>query len=170
MKNTKREVNLFRRNKTEVVPAGANLRVELEKHLETLNKRIGTVGLAQHLITVESKTWKELREQTDRKVALAKDPVKKTSLERLQVLAQKTEGRYSEKDSKIDSTLQELRDIRSRVQQAIAMIEVENNLRNVTSMFDGVDSVEHNEINLETETREIRQLLHATDGLMELMA
>ena len=170
MTTIKRAANMFRRNKNEIVSAGGTLRDELEKHLETLNNRIGTIGLAQHLVTVESNSWKELRDQTIRKASYATDPTKKASLERLKSLAEKTASRYAENDSKMDESLKDLKDIRSRVQQAIAMIEVENNLRSVTSMFDGIDNVGHTEINLEAETREIRQLLHATDGLMEIMA
>lgn len=167
---TQRAINMFRRNKNEIVPAGGDIRKELEKHLQTLDQRIGTVGLAQHLTTVETRSWKELWQQAERSVTYATDPKKKASLKRLSGLAEMTFQKYEEKHSKMGDTVTELEEIRSRVQQAISMIEVENNLRSVTSMFEGIDVSTSSEINLESETREIRQLLHATDGLMELMA
>jgi hypothetical protein len=170
MKTTKRVMTMFRKPSSELVPAGEDLRKELEKHLATLNNRIGAVGLSQHLIVVESNSWKELRDQAVRKTNYATDAQKKASLERMKAIAEKTYASYSTKDAQLKGTLKELTDIRSRVQQAISMIEVENNLRNVTSMFDGIDGIDSTQINLEVETREIRQLLHATDGLMELMA
>lgn len=170
MKTTKRAVAMFNRNKTTLVPAGASMRAELEKHLATLNERINSIGLAEHLLTVEAASWKELNAMTDKKMLNAKDDLKKKSLLRLKALAEQSSEKYADKGLKLIETKHELWEIRVRVRQAISMIDVENSLRNVTSMFEGAGSIEAPEINLEAETREIRQLLHATDGLMELMA
>lgn len=167
---TKRAINMFKSKKTEIVPAGGKIREELEKHLVTLDDRISGIALAKRLTAVEKNSWKELKNQAAYKLSNCTDPKKEASLKRLSDLAEMTFNKYSDKEEKMAESTNELEEIRSRVKQAISMIEVENNLRNVTSMFEGIDSGVSTEINLAEETREIRQLLHATDGLMELMA
>lgn len=165
-----RAVNMFKRQKNEVVPAGGQIRQELEKHLGTLDERISGMALTKRLTSIEKNSWEELHRQAQHKLEKSKDPKKEASLKRLTTLAEMTYQKYAEKAEKMEDSIKELEEIRSRVQQAISMIEVENNLRNVTSMFEGIDSGVATERNLAEETREIRQLLHATDGLMELMA
>lgn len=164
-----RAINMFKPAKSEVVPAGGQIRQELEKHLATLDDRLSGMALAKRLTAVEKNSWTDLKRKADRKLDATTDPKKQASLMRLSGLAEMTYRKYEEKSEKMDTNTSELEEIRGRVQQAISMIEVENNLRSVTSMFEGID-VGTTEIDLAQETREIRQLLHTTDGLMELMA
>lgn len=165
-----RAVNMLKSKKNEVVPAGGKIREELEKHLVTLDDRISGTAMAKRLTDIEKNSWEELSRKAQHKLERSTDPKKEASLKRLADLAEMTHKKYVEKAAKMDDNTKELGEIRSRVQQAISMIEVENNLRSVTSMFEGIDAGGTSEINLAQETREIRQLLHATDGLMELMA
>lgn len=172
MKITQRIARMVRANKADhaQVSAGGTILSDLEKHRDSLSERINGISLARHLLFVERNSWPQLQKEVENRKSRTNDPMKLASLERLQKIADATAAKYADNSTKLDDKLNELRDIQGRINSAITMIEVENNLRSVTAMFEGETGQAHSEFNLDLETREIQRLLHSADGLLEIMS
>ena len=170
MKTLDRIKNIVRsQNPTALISVGGELMTELQKHLSTLDERIAAIKLAKTLSQIDIQSWNTINKNLDMKKRLAAGDAKKLqSLNRLVEIAYINTGEATLHLSSYEGKEEELSEIRKRVVQAIGMIEVENNIRSVTAMYEGSRGLEWQAENLELETREIRRLLHTTDGLMEI--
>jgi hypothetical protein len=153
---------------TELLPVGGEMMAELNKHTATLDERIELLKATIACSNIDATSWATLHRQVETKIGLEKDERKQQSLLRLKSIAENNNREAADNKESYAGKLEELQEIRSRVLQAVSMIEIENNVRSVTSMQKGIQGMEHQVSNLEIETREIRRLLHATDGLMEI--
>lgn len=157
------------RKQTTLVEVGGELKAELQKHLNTLDGRISAIKLGRTIAQIDKQSWDEINQRLDKKRRLASDDAKKLqSLNRLVEIAYVNTNEAALNVASYEGKVEELSEIKHRIVQAMSMIEVENNIRSVTAMYDGSKSSELQTNNLELETREIRRLLHATDGLMEI--
>lgn len=160
---------MSRRKPAALIAVGGELMTELKKHRETLDERIATIELGQTVALIDAQEWKKALAQIQDKTKLAKDNEKHLqSLQRLQEIANENMADAIRHLRSFVGKTDELEEIRKRVVQAILMIEVENNVRSVTVMNKGKASLEAHAESLQLETREIRRLLYATDGLMEI--
>lgn len=157
------------RKQTDLVEVGGELKAELQKHRNTLAERITAIKMGRTLAQIDKQSWDEINQRLDKKRHLAADDAKKLqSLNRLVEIAYLNTNEAETRVSSYEGKVEELSEILNRVVQALTMIEVENNIRSVTAMYEGQKGLERQAENLELETREIRRLLHATDGLMEI--
>lgn len=170
MRTLRRIRNIIRSQKpTTLTEFGGDLMAELQKHLATLDGGITTIELNRAIAEIDKQGWVQITQQIDSKArATEDDPRKLQSLHRLSEIAEMNLNESVKKLESFDGKDVELREIRKRVTQAISLIEVENNIRSVTAMYDGMKGLAVQTQSLELETREIRRLLHTTDGLMEL--
>lgn len=157
------------RKQTALVEVGGELKAELQKHRDTLAVRITAIKMGRTLAQIDKQSWDEINQRLDKKRRLAVNDAKKVqSLDRLIEIAYLNTNEAETRVSSYEGKVEELSEILTRVVQALNMIEVENNIRSVTAMYEGHKGHERQAENLELETREIRRLLHATDGLMEI--
>lgn len=169
MNTLNRIKNIVRSQKASATKSfGGDIMAELQKHLATLDERVSTVSVAQTMARIEKESWAGMLKTLQKKIQSEPDGKKAQSLSRLADIASANISVVSENLNAYQEKNAELAEIRKRVVQAIGMIEVENNIRSVTSMYDGQKGFESLTINLELETREIRRLLYTTDGLMEI--
>lgn len=172
MKTLDRIKKIVRSQKpTALISVGGELMTELQKHLNTLDERISSIELAKMLAQIDIQSWNTINKNLDMKKRVAAGDAKKLQpLNRLVEIAYINTNEATLHLSSYEGKVDELAEIRKRVVQAISMIEVENNIRSVTAMYDGQKGLERQAENLELETREIRRLLYATDGLMEIVS
>ena len=141
---------------------------ELQKYLKTLDDRIALIELSRLTAQIDAEGWRVICNQLRVKLSENKDEKQLLSLERLQGIARDKEFEAKTQMNSYNGKTEELSELRKRILQAISMIEIENNVRSVTAMHEGSRGLEHQAHTLELETREIRRLLYATDGLMEI--
>lgn len=171
MNTLKRLKTIVRRRKQPaLVEVGGELKNELQKHLNTLDRRIAAIKLGRTIAQIDRKSWDEINQRLDKKRASSVDDLKKLqSLNRLVEIAYINTNEAETQVYSYEGKVEELAGIRQRVIQAMNMIDVENNIRSVTAMYgEGRNSGQQTAANLELETREIRRLLHTTDGLIEI--
>lgn len=170
--NTLNRIKNIVRSQKVIAPKsfGGDIMAELQKHLATLDERVSTVTFAQTMAQIDKEGWEGMLNNLQKKIRSEHDDKKVQSLNRLAEIASANISVVSQNLNAYEEKNAELAEIRKRVVQAISMIEVENNIRSVTSMYDSTKGLEAQTINLKLETREIRRLLHTTDGLMEIMS
>lgn len=168
MNTLKRIINLsITRKKSSHDKFGGKLLPELQKHLKTLDGRIEIFSQQKQIIDAELREWRTLEQTVREKKKYIEDENKLASLERLHHIAQRMIADYEMKKESLQSDKSTV-ELRERTHSAIAMIEVENSLRDVTSMFSDTAGAENNAFVLEQETREIRRLLYTSESLLEL--
>lgn len=146
---------------------GGKLLPELQKHLKTLDSRLALFAQQKKIVDAELREWRTLEQAVRQKKNYIEDENKLASLERLHQIAQRMVADYEMKRNSLQSDKSTV-ELRERTHSAIAMIEVENSLRDVTSMFSDTAGAENNAFALEQETREIRRLLYTSESLLEL--
>jgi hypothetical protein len=146
---------------------GGKLLPELQKHLQTLDDRLEIFAGQKKIVDSELREWRILEQAVREKKKYIEDENKLASLERLHQIAQRMVAEYEMKRDNLQSD-KSTAELRERTHSAIAMIEVENSLRDVTSMFADTAGAEHNVFAIEQETREIRRLLYTSESLLEL--
>lgn len=146
---------------------GGKLLPELQKHLKTLDNRLELFAQQKKIVDAELREWRTLEQTVRAKKEYITDENKLASLERLHQIAQRMVADYEMKRNNLQSDKSTV-ELRERTHSAIAMIEVENSLRDVTSMFSDTVGAENNVVALEQETREIRRLLYTSESLLEL--
>lgn len=170
MRTLTRIKNIIRSNRvTSLVEFGGDLMKELQKHLATLDTNIALIEMNKTIAAIDKSRWEQIVKQISGKCHLNEnDPKKSQSLSRLREIAEMNLQVSTKQMDSFDGRVEEFKEIRNRVVQAISMIEVENNIRSVTAMYDGNMGLAVQTQHIELETREIRRLLHTTDGLMEI--
>jgi hypothetical protein len=170
MKTLQRVKNIMRSKKPgTLIAVGGDLLQELQKHLNVLDERIVTAEQGQAVALINVQEWTNIFKQIQSKKLSFQDNDKQLqSLLRLEEIARASTKDAIKQYKSYEGKTDELEEIRKRILQAISMIEVENNVRSITAMYDGKNGFETQAVSLEIETREIRRLLYATDGLMEI--
>lgn len=165
---TKRAVNIIRSKGklSKIKYPGAKVLKELHKHEQDLSVRLDAIEFSQYILNLESARWKEIAEAAEKKHSMVIEK-QQVLAERLVVLAQATEGKYSERGSALEATIHALQDTLSRVQNTIVMIETDQDLRSLTNMLN-LDNFGATTFDIHTESREIKSLLHTADALLEL--
>lgn len=165
---TKRVVNIIRANSNspKIKYPGAKVLKELHKHEKDLSVRLDAIEFNEYIFNLESTRWKSIIGTAEAKQAIV---VEKQQIlaDRLVLLSRATEGKYSERKNAMEETVQALRDTLSRIQNAIAMVETDQNLRSLTNML-SLDNFCGTTFDLHAESREIKSLLHTADALLEL--
>lgn len=165
---TKRVVNLIRANKRsqKIKYPGAKVLKDLRKHERDLVVRLDAIEFAEFIINWDASRWKNIADKAEKRqdVVVEKQQV---LADRLVLLARATEGKYLERKTVVEETVQALRDTLSRIQNTIAMIETDQDLRSLTNMLN-LDNFGDTTFDLHTESREIKRLLHTADALLEL--
>lgn len=168
MNTIKRIINLsITRKSSAPEKFGGKLLPELQKHLKTLDNRLELFAQQKKIVDAELREWRILEQTVREKKKYIEDENKLASLERLHQIAQRMVEDYEMKRNSLQSDKSTV-ELRDRTHSAIAMIEVENSLRDVTSMFSDTTGAENNAFALEQETREIRRLLYTSESLLEL--
>lgn len=165
---TKRVVNIIRANSgsTKIKYPGDKVLKELHKHEKDLTVRLDAIEFNEYIFNLESARWKQIASMAETKQA---NVIEKQQVlaDRLVLLSRATEGKYSERKDAIEETVQALRDTLSRIQNTIAMVETDQNLRSLTNML-SLDNFGGTTFDLNAESREIKSLLHTADALLEL--
>lgn len=139
---------------------------ELREQQTALKQRLSAANFAYHIIGNEFLAWSAIVIDADLKAEAAKGKPQ-IAAAHLAKIATSTRGRYQERLPDLKKVISELTETTKRVTEAIAMIEVDHNLRAVTDLF-AVDGFDQIDFNMTTETREIQLLLHTTDALLEI--
>jgi hypothetical protein len=164
----KRVVNIIRSNvkshKTKY-PA-TNVLKELHKHERDLSFRLDAIEFSEYILNLESTQWGKIVKAAEAKQSVVIDK-QQVLADRLVVLSRATEGKYSERESAVEETVQALRDTLTRIQNTIVMVETDQDLRSLTNML-SLDNFGGTTFDIHAESREIRSLLHTADALLEL--
>lgn len=165
---TKRVVNLIRANKHshEIKYPGAKVLKDLRKHESDLAVRLDAIEFAEFILNLDATRWKNIAAKAEEKQAVV---IEKQQIlaDRLVLLSRATEGKYSERRTAVEETVQALKDTLGRIQNTIAMIETDQDLRSLTNMLN-LDNFGGTTFDIHTESREIKSLLHTADALLEL--
>lgn len=148
--------------------SGDTVLTELRSHHEAVGERLDAAEFAYEMATRESIKWGELRDEAARKAQGASANTL-VALKHLHTVADKNASRYAERVPKLKEVVGELKKTFTRLTEALAMIEVDRNLRAVTDIF-AIEGFSNETFSIETESREIKELLYVADALIELNA
>lgn len=165
---TKRVVNLIRANKRshEMKYPGAKVLKDLRKHESDLEVRLDAIEFAEYILNLDATRWKNIATKAEEKQAVVIEK-QQVLADRLVLLSRATEEKYSERKAAVEKTVQALRETLDRIENTIAMIETDQNLRALTNMLN-LDNFSGTTFDIHTESREIKSLLHTADALLEL--
>lgn len=165
---TKRVVNIVRANKFsgKMKYPGARVLKDLRKHESDLTVRLDAIEFTGYILDLESTRWERIATIAEEKRAVVIEK-QQVLADRLAVLSRATEGKYSERKIAVEETVKALQDTLSRIQNTIAMIETDQDLRSLTTMLN-LDNFGGTAVDIHTESREIKSLLHTADALLEL--
>lgn len=148
--------------------SGDTVLTELRAHHEAVGERLDAAEFAHEMATRESIKWGELRDEAARKAHKASANTL-VALKHLQTVAEKNAKRYEERVPKLKEIVEALGKTHVRLTEALAMIEVDRNLRAVTDIF-AIEGFNDSTFSIETESRDIKELLYVADALIELNA
>lgn len=164
----KRVVNLIRVNRRshDLKYPGAKVLKDLRRHESDLVVRLDAIEFAEFIVNLDATRWNNIATKAEEKQAVVVEK-QQVLADRLVLLARATEGKYSERKTAVEETVQALRDTLNRIQNTIAMIETDQDLRSLTNMLN-LDNFGGTAVDIHMESREIKSLLHTADALLEL--
>lgn len=148
--------------------AGDPVLEKLHEHLQEVDQRLSAAQFADNILSFEEKEWTKLHEEAVKKLAKVKE-ANKPAVERLIQITSITAEKYRNRGSELPETIATLQEAQEKLRTAIHTLEAEQQLQEVTSMFD-IHTFEAKKFNIEEQSREIKTLLHTTDALLEITA
>lgn len=154
---------------TALVPmkhAGDPVLKELKEHMRAVEERLTAAKFANNILDYEEKEWKTLHNEAKAKLHTVKE-ANKDAVERLIEITAATVKKYEERSNELPQTINNLESTRDQLAEAIKNIETDQQLKDVTSMFD-IHTFEAKKFDIQEHSRDIMVLLHTTDALLEI--
>jgi len=139
---------------------------QLKGYKASVEDRMAAAEFAFSLIGTEITEWAKMEKQAQAKLSAA-TPENRAAIERLHEIAKITLDRYERRAPELSIIMDKLDATLKRINAAISVLEVDQNLRSVSNLF-AVDGFEQMNFNLESESEEIRRLCYTADAFLEL--
>lgn len=141
---------------------------KLHQHLTEVDKRLNAAKFADNILSYEEREWTKLHDEAVKKLAKVKES-NKPAVERLIQISDITAAKYRNRGTELPDTIATLEEAQDKLRTAIHTLEAEQQLQEVTSMFD-IHTFEAKKFDIDEQSREIKTLLHTTDALLEITA
>lgn len=146
--------------------ASDDIMAQLRGHQSSIESRLAAAEFAYVVIETEIAEWFTLEKQAYAKLSVATNNTR-AALERLHDIAKISLSRYEARLPELEDIREKLNSTLKRINAAISVLEVDQNLRSVSNLF-AVDGFEQMNFNLASEAEDIRRLCYTADAFLEL--
>lgn len=139
---------------------------ELKAQICAVEERLTAAKFANNILMYEESEWAKLNNDAQRKLKTCQE-ANRPAVERLIEITGNTVKKYQNRPPELPATIANLEDVLSKLNKAVKDIETDQQLKDVTSMFD-IHTFEATKFDLASQSRDIKALLHTTDALLEI--